>query len=154
MVGLLLIACCLLSALLGVALAVSLQAFRAYASIRDSFIQFVTPAGEGTPSPMAETIDGMARQVAARLSQELLASFNGQASGMARGLKAVEGELAQATLANTGNPLAMIAGTLFQKQIKKNPLLGVALAQLNLGNEFGKPPGPARSNGGSPKFSL
>lgn len=138
MVPLLLIACFLLCALLGVVLAVSIQAFRAYASIRDSFIGFVSSPGKSSdgnplPSPMAETIDLAGQSVAARLSQQLLASFNGQASGMARGLKTVEADIAQATIANTGNPLAMIAGALFEKQLRKNPMLAMGLSQLKFG---------------------
>lgn len=155
MVALLLIACFLLSAILGVVLAVSIQAFRAYAAMREAFLDFVSPAGPDKPSPMAETIDLMAQSVSARLAQQLLASFNGQASGMARGLKAVEADIAQSQMAMTGNPLTQIAAALFQKQIKKNPMLGVALSQLNLGgNNSVVTAGNNGHDTSRPKFSL
>lgn len=135
MVQLLFVACLLLCAVLGVVAAVSWQAFRAYAAARAAFLQFITPAGEGKTSPLADTIDLAAQQLSARLSQTLLASFNGQASGMARGLKTVEADIATANLAQTGSPLAQIAGVLFNKQLRKNPLLMMALSNLA--------PGPA-----------
>ena len=49
---------------------------------------------------------------------------------MARGLKSVEADISQAAIAQSGSPLAQIAGLLFQKQLRKNPMLGMALSQL------------------------
>lgn len=120
---------------------------RLYSRSRDAFIGFVSPAGPEKPSPMAEMIDRMAQSVAARLTQSILASFKGTASGMQQGLKGIEADIAQATLANTGNPLAIIAASLFQKQLRKNPMLAMALSQLNLGGKPG-------DNGGGKSTKL
>lgn len=152
MVALLLIACFLLSALLVVIIAVSYQAFRLYRDLTEDFYNFThSPGkdkdGQDMPSEMAITVDLMAAQFAARIGQTLHAAFNGQASGMARGLKAVEAEISQAAVAQSGNPLSMIAASLFQKQIKKNPMLGMALSQFNFGGGGGVATTP--SNGHS-----
>lgn len=159
MVILLFVACCLLCALIGLVLAVALAAARAYRDTRNAFIDFVSPGkgpdGQATPSPLAETIDLASQQLSARLAQALFTSFNGQASGMSRGLKAIEGEIAQANLAQTGGPLAQIAGVMFQKQIKKNPMLAMALSQLGgLGGAAAGAPGGNHKTADRPRFNL
>lgn len=146
MVTLLLIACFLLAGLLGFAFLAFSRLSKEYTGIKQAYLNFITPAGEGKTSPLADTVDLVAQSIAARFGQQLHASINGQASGMARGLKSVEADLVNAQLGMTGNPLAQIAGVLFEKQIRKNPILGMALSQLNFGGGGGNP--PAKSNGG------
>ena len=53
-----------------------------------TFQEFVTPAGEGKPSPLALFIDGASHQLAANLLMEAKASFMGTKSGEVRADKA------------------------------------------------------------------
>lgn len=152
MVLLLLICCFLLLALLVLAIVMARAIIRAYNGFLSDFYSFTNPPAEGKPSPMAETFDLIAQQFAARISQSFTASLNGQASGMARGMKAIEGEIAQANLASSGNPLAQVAGMMFQKQIKKNPMLGMALSQIKLGGVNGT--NLASQSNGSPRRKM
>ena len=152
MVVLLLIACFLL---LVVAAGV-ISAIVTARAVKNGLIEFVSSPGkdkEGKdlPSPLAQTIDMIAISVASRTAQSIQASFNGQASGMARGMKAIEADIASATLAQNGSPLAQILGGIFQKQLRKNPGLAMALSQFKMGG--GSAPGNNHSDHGGSQAS-
>ena len=113
--------------------------------------QFVTSPDTQTPSPLAQSVmalaEGIAPVIAQSLSQSLMSSVKGQISGAVRGLAAVESEVTQGAIAQGGNPVTMLLAGALQKQIKKNPMLGAALMNLDFGNLFGHKSASVPSNG-------
>lgn len=92
-----------------------------------TFQEFVTPAGEGKPSPLALFIDGASHQLAANLLMEAKASFMGTKSGEVRADKAAANDALEAMAAQ--NPMMAMAMNLIPGA-KKNPMMAMAAAQM------------------------
>lgn len=151
MVITLLIACLVL--ILAVAAGAVIWIQDTKADIERSVQEFITAPDPAKPSPFAQlvvlslstAIPDLANAVAMSLKAQLM----GQASGIARGAKAIEMGLQAEMISD--NPMAQVAAGLFEKQIKRNPMLGLGLQQLmaNMANKAGSPGGTPAAAGGS-----
>jgi hypothetical protein len=110
------------TALIGV-LAVS--AWRAYAGVRSTLVQFVSPAEPGKPSPMAQTLEAsadiLARAITARMSTAIMTG----SSALARAGRAVEGDVIE-DLARQTHPAIdglLSAFPTLRKTLRRNPAL-------------------------------
>jgi len=117
-----------------------------FRAIFHEILSFITPVGEGQPSPAAQVYDAMASLFIEKLKFTLM----GLASVEAKQAKRLEGEIALAN-ASEKSPLLGLAMTMFpslRKAAGKHSfLLDLALKKAaELGGSRGSPP-PAGGNG-------
>jgi len=130
-------------------------------AVSDQIYAFITAPDEATPSPFAQLVHislaGAIPDLANAVTMSLKASLMGQASGIARGARAIEMGLQEAAMED--NPMAQVAAGLFEKQIKRNPMLGMGLQQLmarmaGSGGSAGSAAAAGSTSGSRPKFEL
>lgn len=119
--------------------------------------QFLTPAGEGQPSPAYHAIDAVAAILARAITAQVKTTLMGKSSGEARAEQAVMADIAEDTL-DQKLPLAGAILNSFprlRKSLRRNPaLLDLALSQFSkMGTQSGVGNGSAPV-GQSPRFKL
>lgn len=145
---------CILAVNLGIGslLLIALVKARNVASL---FYDFITPPKEGEHSAAALAGDALAIMFARAMAAQLKTTFMGMQSGLVRGQKALEGDIAEGIAEKS--PLAMAAMTAFpalRKSLRRNPqLLDTAMQLLGGLSAKGSGSSPA-GNGGKPKFNL
>lgn len=128
--------------------------YRKYRYIEQVILGFITPESEGKPSPLATSLDVVAQMFARAITAQIKTTLMGLESGLVRGEKAVQGDIAVDLAGQT--PLAGLLGAFptLKKSLRRNPgLLDMALPVLaSLAGKATSPGGNGSS--GSPKFKL
>lgn len=112
---------------------ISLICWIKYRKLVQQFYEFVTPVAENEFSPLGQTVDGIATQIARAIVAQAKATFMAQQSAAVRGESTVEADI-QEDMLSMANPL--IGGILNQfptlrKTLRRNPALaGMAMEKL------------------------
>jgi len=122
------------------------------------FVGFITPEGEGKPSPLANFIQAGADIVSRTLVMQAKATFMGKQSGDSRAMKAIEGDVAQDMISGAS---PMLGGLLqsfpsLSKTLRRNPGLADMALQF-LASKMGGNKGvsvPGNGTSESPRFNL
>lgn len=101
---------------------------------KNSVREFVTAPDDKTPSPLAQTVINLAIASAPVLADAITTSMSnsvkGSVSGVVRGITGSNNEAAEEVIAASGNPLQIALAAAFRRQMKKNPMLAMALSQI------------------------
>lgn len=126
--------------------------------VKSDIIEFVTPPAEDKPSRLSKTIDAVAISFGRAIAAQVKTTLLGARSGIVRGEKAIQGEMAIETAEQTPM-LSSLLGSFpgLRGSLRKRPeLIDIALA---LGNKLGigvggSPESGNHSEQNSPKFQL
>lgn len=119
-------------------------------ALKSQVLSFITPAGEGLPSPMAQIGDIYADNLAGKINSSIQAAIRGSSGGT---MKAVTGALEEEAIA--ANPI-MAA---LPKKLLKNPAAAAGLQMViqRAMENAGQGSGPARGSNGDyqkPRFNF
>lgn len=122
------------------------------------FRDFVSPEGEGQPSPLAKAMDAGASMLGRAIIAQAKTTMMGQVSGQVRAEQAVNGDISEDLLSS--NPLAASLLGQFphlRKTLRRNPQLA-DMALSALARRFGGNNGAGIGGSGAPvsppKFQL
>lgn len=121
---------------------------------KSNFLSFITPPGEGKLSRAAEVTQLVADEFSRAMVAKAKAVFMNQASIASRQGKIIEGEIAQEAISGTSVGSLLSQLPMVQKSLKKNPLLGLALARLLGGGSNTMPTAEQPNNDHKAKFNL
>lgn len=125
-----------------------------YEGAKAEFLTFVSPAGDGQPSPLARFVEASASTIGRAVVAQAKTTLMGLSSGVVRGEKAIEGAMAEDVAEQLPLGAALLSSfPQVRKSLRRNPgLIDLALPLLA---KFGAGKEPVPSNGSSsPRFKF
>ncbi len=120
-------------------------------------VAYITPQGEGEPSPLARTVEAAGDMLARSLVAQAKGAFMGKQSAAVRGETAIAGDIAEDLLAQRSPVISAILQSFptLKKTIRRNPqLLDIALSKLAGGLGSGGSPAPGPDNGNTHQLDF
>lgn len=124
------------------------------AQTKETISDFVTPEAVDKPSKLGLALEAMSTILARAIVAQAKATFMGIESGASRQIKALEGDLAQDSMAQ--NPLAGLLSSFpnVSKRLVRNPALANLIGALAGGMMRNNPTNMSQGNGERPRFQF